>query len=274
MTNLPTATTETTSATRGRQLARVLAIGAFAAGAVVGVTVPAQAAPSFTGYHVAGADRTGSRVVTDPRSYYSGTVATLTNGTSVTIDCAVQTRRDGMWHHITSPVNGYVSDYYLDTPGYNQFLPGETTCYSGTPATTPTAPTPVIPSTPPNPSAPASVRGATINYNEGYAGSCVYYALDRFHQFTGVYPKAFGDARYLATGAAASGWTVSSLPRINSLVVFQPGQNGAGAPTGHVAWVEQVSGDRIYIAEMNAPTAYVVTHRWLTPVTGVRYVYA
>jgi surface antigen len=144
------------------------------------------------------------------------------------------------------------------------------------PAARPSTPaqTPYTPYTPYTPAAPVTARGATITYNEGYAGSCVFYALDRFHQVTGVYPKAFGDARYLATGAAASGWATGSTPRINSLAVFQPGQNGAGAPTGHVAWVEQVSGNQIYVAEMNAPTAYVVTRRWLTPVSGVRYVYA
>jgi surface antigen len=112
-----------------------------------------------------------------------------------------------------------------------------------------------------------------MDYNEGVGGSCVYYALNRFHEATGVYPRAIGDARLLATRAAAGGWAVGSAPRVDSLVVFQPGQNGASAPYGHAAWVEQVSGDRIYIAEMNAPTAWVVTHRWLTPVAGVKYIY-
>jgi surface antigen len=79
----------------------------------------------------------------------------------------------------------------------------------------------------------------------------------------------------MATSAAAHGWTVSAVPRINSMVVFQPGDNGAGAGTGHIAWVEQVSGQRIYIAEMNAPTAFVVSHRWIdSPAPGVRYIYA
>jgi surface antigen len=114
-----------------------------------------------------------------------------------------------------------------------------------------------------------------MTYNQGYAGSCVDYAVDRFHQFTGVYPYAVGDARYMATSAAAHGWTVSATPRINSMAVFQPGDNGAGAGTGHVAWVEQVSGQRIYIGEMNAPTAFVVSHRWVdAPAPGVRYIYA
>jgi surface antigen len=68
---------------------------------------------------------------------------------------------------------------------------------------------------------------------------------------------------------------VSATPRINSTAVFQPGDNGAGAGTGHAAWVEQISGGRIYIAEMNAPTAWVVTHRWInTPAATVRYIYA
>lgn len=147
------------------------------------------------------------------------------------------------------------------------------------PVPTPTKPTPTTPPTtnptnPGTPSTPAATRGATINYNEGYSGSCVYYVMDRFHKLTGVYPKALGDAKYLASSAAANGWTVSATPRVDSIAVFQPGQNGASAPYGHATWVEQVSGGRIYVGEMNAPSAGVITHRWITPVTGVRYVYA
>jgi surface antigen len=59
------------------------------------------------------------------------------------------------------------------------------------------------------------------------------------------------------------------------MAVFQPGDNGASAQYGHIAWVEQVSGNRIYIGEMNAPSPYVVTHRWIdSPAAGVRYIYA
>jgi surface antigen len=294
MTNLPNDVTSTKPATR-RQLTRVLAVGALAAGAAVGIAVPAQAA-SNTAYHIAGASGAGSRVVNDPRGAHGTTIGRLANGTSVTIDCGVAVR-DGrhnnaaLWHHITAPVTGYISDYYLDTPNLNRLLPGEATCGTSTvpsvpatkpttapttPATKPTtsAPTKPAPTTSaPTTSVPAAKRGATINYNEGYAGSCVYYVMDRFHKVTGVYPKAFGDAKFLASSAASNGWTVSDLPRVDSLAVFQPGQNGAGAPTGHVAWVEQISGNRIYVAEMNAPNPYEISYRWLTPVAGVRYIY-
>jgi surface antigen len=282
MTNLPIDVTSTTPAARRRQLTRVLAVAALAAGAVVGIAAPAQAA-GISVYHIDGAPSGGSRVVTDPRSAPAGTIVRLPNGTSITIDCGVRLRsghRSAVWHHITSPVTGYLEDYYTDTPATNRLISGEPTCSSavipGKPATTPTTPaTPTrTPAKTPSASTPAATRGATINYNEGYAGSCVDYALDRFHQVTGVYPKALGDAKFLATSAAANGWTTSATPRVDSLVVFQPGQNGAGGPTGHAAWVEQISGDRIYIAEMNAPTPFVVTHRWLTPAAGVRYIYA
>jgi len=269
MTNSHNGAVATTSATRRRRLTRVLTVGALAAAATVSIAVPAQAAT--TGYHVADAGRAGSPVVSDPRNPGSTAITRLANGTSLTIDCGIRgagVHRNTVWHHLTAPVKGYVSDYYTDTPGFNQLLRGEAACSPATPA----------PATPPatgTPEAgtPTATRGATITYNEGYAGSCVWYVMDRFHQMTGVYPKAFGDARYLATGAAASGWTVSSKPRVNSVAIFQPGQNGAGGPTGHAAWVEQVSGTQIYVSEMNAPNAYQITHRWLTPVSGVQYIY-
>jgi surface antigen len=250
----------------------VIAVGAVAAGTLVAVAVPAQAA-GITAYHVAGTHRAGSLVVRNPGGSGVATIATLADGTSVTIDCGVRgrsVRGDTVWHHITSPVTGYIADYYTNTPRSHRLLSGEPTCSATTPARpvpTPTKPTPAQ-------TKPSAKRGATITYNEGYVGSCVYYAMDRFHRLTGVYPKAFGDARYLASSAAANGWTVSSTPRVDSIAVFQPGQNGASAPTGHATWVEQITGDRIYVGEMNAPTSGVITHRWLTPATGVRYIYA
>ncbi|BEL06660.1 hypothetical protein Q0Z83_048510 [Actinoplanes sichuanensis] len=148
--------------------------------------------------------------------------------------------------------------------------PVSTPPVSTPPATTPPTTTPTTPA----PSTPSAPRGATINYNQGYGGSCAYYALDRFHQLTGVYPKAFGDAKYLAASAASNGWSVGSTPRVDSIVIFQGGQNGAGMEGGHAAWVEKVSGNQIYVAEMNFPNAWTVTNRWLTPVAGVQYIYA
>lgn len=283
MTNPHTDAIETARTRRRRHLTRMLAAGALGAGAAVSIAVPAQAA-AITGYHVSGTNGGGARVVSDPRTARPATVSTLADGTAITIDCGIRVNRDTVWHRITSPVTGFVSARSTDIPRHqrNWLLRGEQNCAPGTSAPAPTTPAPTTPApttpapTTPAPTTPAptATRGATITYNQGYAGSCVFYALDRFKKFTGVYPKAFGDAKYLASSAASNGWATGSVPRVNSMVVFQPGQNGAGAQYGHVAWVEQVSGDRIYVAEMNFPNAYTVTYRWLTPVAGVQYVYA
>jgi surface antigen len=263
MYELHTDVTQTTPATHRRRWTRVLAVGAIAAAAVAGMASTAHASAT-TGYRIAGTAGAGSTVVSDPTGTTATTVATLTDGTAFTVDCGIRGRSvngNTVWHHITSPVTGYIADYYTNTPGFNQLIAGETTCGA----------TQVVVTSAPG----TAARGKTITYNEGYAGSCVFYALDRFHRLTGVYPKAFGDARFLATSAAANGWTVSATPRVNSIAIFQPGNNGAAAGTGHAVWVEQVSGARIYIGEMNAPTAGVVTHRWIdTPAAAVRYIYA
>lgn len=272
MTNLPTGTTETTPAPRRRRLNRVITVSALAAGALTALAAPAQAAIGWTPDQAHG---TGFRTAGDPRTDDCGNRSRDNGG-----------RRNGNFNGSVATCTAPAPTRSPATPTWSPSAPASTwgpaapasTWSPNTPVATRTPSTPAVTWTPAAPTAPSTTvtttRGATINYNEGYAGSCVYYALERFHQYTGVYPKAFGDARYLATGAAASGWATGTTPRINSLVVFQPGQNGAGAPTGHVAWVEQVSGNQIYIGEMNAPTPYVVTHRWMTPVAGVRYVYA
>ena len=252
--------TQTVHSTHRHRWTQALTVGALAAAAVIAMGGTAQAAT--TGYHIAGTRGAGSAVLSNPDNANATTRATLSEGRTFTVDCGTHGRSvkgNTVWHHITAPVNGYIADYYTNTPGFNQLFAGEATC-GASPVATPS---------------PVATRGHTITYNEGEPGSCVYYALDRFHRQSGVYPKAFGDAHALATSAASHGWTVSAIPRINSTAVFQPGDNGAGSGTGHAAWVERVSGSRIYVAEMNAPTAWAVTHRWInTPAASVRYIYA
>ncbi|WP_433796584.1 CHAP domain-containing protein [Actinoplanes sp. CA-252034] len=288
MTNLHTDVIETAPARLRRLLTRSLALGAVAAGAAVSFAVPAHAA-GITGYHVAGTGGSGTRVVSDPRNTNATQVAKLADGTALTIDCGVRVRngyRDTVWHHITAPVNGYVAGYHTDIRRSDWFLRGEATCSTTTPPVTAPAPTTPAPTTPapttPAPTTPAPTtppvtsapRGATITYNQGYAGTCVFYVLDRFKTLTGVYPKAFGDAKYLADSAASNGWATGSTPRVNSIAIFQGGQNGAGNQYGHAAWVEKIDGNKIYVSEWNFPNPYTTTYRWLTPVSGVKYIYA
>jgi surface antigen len=121
--------------------------------------------------------------------------------------------------------------------------------------------------------------GRTLAYDSGVAGQCVWWAIYKFHQFDGLYPDTLdpansGNAKYLATNAAYNGWAVSSTPRVNSIAVFQPGANGAGA-VGHVAWVTSVSGPYITVSEMNFTYGPGNTdNRTLIPASSVRYILA
>ena len=120
--------------------------------------------------------------------------------------------------------------------------------------------------------------GRTLTYNSGVVGQCVWWALNEFHQFDGLYPDTLdpadnGNAMYLATNATYNGWTVSSTPRANSIAVFQPGVNGALA-AGHVAWVTSVSGPYITVSEMDAPNPGVTDTRTFIPASSVQYILA
>jgi surface antigen len=87
--------------------------------------------------------------------------------------------------------------------------------------------------------------GRTVTSNTGAAGQCVFWALNAFHQYDGLYPNTVdtaannGNAMYLAANAAFNGWTVSSTPRANSIAVFQPGVDGAGR------WPRRVGDQRV-----------------------------
>jgi surface antigen len=165
-----------------------------------------------------------------------------------------------VWDKLTN--GDFISDYWTNTPGQDTW----------------TAAIPRCAATQPSP--PPTVRvGRTAAGNEGTAGQCTYWAIEEFHAYSGRYPYLIdpaddGDARYWATNAAYDGWTVSPTPRVDSIVVFPPGVNGA-LSDGHVAWVTRVSGSTITFTEMNGPSGpYNVDTRTVTPASTVRYILA
>ncbi|MDQ1247563.1 MAG: hypothetical protein QG597_1933 [Actinomycetota bacterium] len=240
--------------------ARLLLIAAPVAtlALLTGSLITAGPASALDGLHINGT----WNVRNTPTGSPNGTVS---SGQVVTVDC----QTDGpsvtvagfgtsaIWDHILG--RGYISDLAVVETTYARHDPRIPTC--GTP----------------QPPTPQPVRwGRTTPTNTGVWGQCVWYILKRFHQATGVYPLSYGDAWNFAKSTGANGWTVSSTPRVRSVAVFQPGTNYAGG-YGHVAWVEQVSGNQIQVAEMNYGTGNRVgkeSRRWLTPASGVRYVYA
>lgn len=110
--------------------------------------------------------------------------------------------------------------------------------------------------------------GTPASSNGGFDGNCTNWALERFHDYTGEYGGWSGDAGAWASTAAATGWTVTSSPEVNSVVVFQPYISGAGR-VGHVAWVDQArmtaQGVQIHVSEMNFTFGLSRTDsRWVT----------
>ena len=82
-------------------------------------------------------------------------------------------------------------------------------------------------------------------------GQCTYWANMRYHQLTGLWVPWLGNAYQWSYGAAASGWVVSSMPKVPSIIVLQPGVQGAGG-YGHVAVVERINSDgSVYTSNMN-----------------------
>ncbi|MFY1638083.1 hypothetical protein ACN27F_33190 [Solwaraspora sp. WMMB335] len=122
-------------------LPRVLR-GLLASCAAVVMVLAGTAAPSFagiTGYRVTGTGGAGLIVRTNPHDAGAPAVAVLADGTYFTAECAVRGRNiygNSVWHQISAPVTGWISDYYTTTPGFNQYLPGEPECGTSTPPPT------------------------------------------------------------------------------------------------------------------------------------------
>lgn len=92
---------------------------------------PTAAWADISGYRVTGTG-VGLKVRSDPYSTTATPITLLADGTPFTAVCAVRGRDvygNTVWHRINAPVQGWISDYYTTTPGFNQYIPGEPECY-------------------------------------------------------------------------------------------------------------------------------------------------
>jgi surface antigen len=124
--------------------------------------------------------------------------------------------------------------------------------------------------------APSGTQGGRSSHNWATRGQCTWGALDKWYQSEGYYPGGWtGNAMTWASGAANAGYTVTSTPRVRSIVVLQPGVHGSSSSAGHVGWVTAVNGNQVTIVEMNALAGpYNYNTRTLTHVGGMQYIYA
>jgi len=103
------------------------------------------------------------------------------------------------------------------------------------------------------PGAPGS--GPQIGTSNAYPPSeCTWWADERYHQLTGAFVPWSANASGWLAGAMASGWGYSALPPsgIASIIVLQPGVQGADTHFGHVGIVESVNPDgSVYTSDLN-----------------------
>lgn len=82
-------------------------------------------------------------------------------------------------------------------------------------------------------------------------GQCTFWANMQYHALRGFWVPWLGDAYQWAYGAKMSGWIVSSTPIVPSIIVLQPGVQGASY-FGHVAVVEKINPDgSVYTSNYN-----------------------
>jgi surface antigen len=107
-------------------------------------------------------------------------------------------------------------------------------------------------------------------------GQCTYWANMRYHNLTGYWVPWLGNAYQWAYGASASGWIVSSKPHVPSIIVLQPGVEGAGY-FGHVAIVERINKDgSVYTSDYNWYSNGgwdILSYVTFTPGSGVSFVW-
>jgi len=125
---------------------------------------------------------------------------------------------------------------------------------------------------------PARPNLTAPSINTFAEGNCTWYAADKWRRATGKYPSWSGDAKYWNEHAAAQHWTVTGAPAPRSVVVFEPGVQGASKIYGHVAWVNSISyrsdGWYVNVTEMNFTGSGQISSRTVKNVSGMSYIWA
>jgi surface antigen len=128
---------------------------------------------------------------------------------------------------------------------------------------------------------PNRATGVTTLAGEGSLsrfafGQCTYWANMRYHALTGDWVPWLGTDYQWAYGASSAGWIVSSKPVVPSIIVLQPGVQGAGY-FGHVAIVEKVNADgSVYTSNYNwygNGGWDILSYVTFMPGSGVSFVY-
>lgn len=119
---------------------------------------------------------------------------------------------------------------------------------------------------------------SSVKANNAAWGWCTWYAYERFHIDSGIWPYFAGNAGKWNDSAAQQGWRVQSQPASHAIVVFEP--TGSGS-VGHVAWADgtqlRSDGWYVHIWEMNYDgSATVATghvrERWLKTTPSMSYI--
>ena len=228
------------------------------------VVAPGAAADSRT---VAVNTGAGELNVRSAPSANSQKIGSIRNQSLVVIVCYTRGAAfSGGPYHLTTNIwnrldkGGFVTDAMLNTGSNEPVVPR---CDGETPA----------------PVAPARATGRKSQENTAPLGSPLWGALEKWFQVSQrqFYPALSGAPRDLANAARAAGWTVVERPEPRSIVVFQPGVDGA-PPSGHVAWVDTSAkrrdGQYIGITEVhgNGDGLNTWTSRQVKDLPGMSYI--
>lgn len=123
------------------------------------------------------------------------------------------------------------------------------------------ASTPVVPPPAPKPAPVRTVAHGSYP-NTYFLGQCTYYVASRR-----PIPPLWGNANAWYNSAVRAGWAVGITPSVGAVA-----WTGVGG-FGHVALVENISGNQIYISEMNYNGNWNrVTYRW-ADAAAFKYIY-
>ena len=101
-----------------------------------------------------------------------------------------------------------------------------------------------------------TVSAANSSWNPYPYGTCTWYTWRTAIEISGVTMPGLGDAKNWYANAASAGYSVGTVPKANSVVVFRD-IGSATSGYGHVAYVRSVNGKTMNITEGSYKGRYI-----------------
>jgi surface antigen len=110
---------------------------------------------------------------------------------------------------------------------------------------------------------PVTWTGDPFIHIAGRPLQCGEYVESQVHETHGYWLGVQGNALSWAAVAQENGYTVSDQPAVGAILVMQPYHRGMAGQYGHVAFVQRIEPERVYVIDCNWNGDGAIHQHWI-----------